>query len=64
MREKYAQCYGAFKLPDTETKTNTDPDKMCIERNGYLHQSLSLRSMNTSTQLCTSHFYRSLSLPE
>ena len=33
------------------------PNLMCTEPNRYLHQSLSLSSMNTSTYFCTSHFY-------
>ena len=53
---------GSFTLPDTETETNTDTDKMCTEPNGNLHRSVSLSSMNTSTQFYTNHCYRSLSL--
>ena len=44
---------GSFTLPDTETETNTDTDKMCTEPNGNLHRSVSLSSMNTSTQFYT-----------
>ena len=35
---------------------------MCTEPNGNLHWSLSLSSMNTSTQFCTSHFFLGLCL--
>ena len=44
-----------YKKSFAETKTDTDADKMCTEPNGNLYQSLSLRSTNTCTQLCTSH---------
>ena len=53
---------GSFTVPDTETETNTDTDKMCTEPNGNLHRSLSLSSMNSSTQFYTNQFNQSLSL--
>ena len=40
----------------------TDTDKMCTEPYVNLHRSLSLSSMNTSTQFFTSHFFISVSV--
>ena len=40
--------YGSFNLPDMYAYTDTD--KMCTGLNGNLHWSLSLSSMNSSTQ--------------
>ena len=34
--------HGSFTLPNINTQTNTDTDKMCVDPNGNLHQSLSL----------------------
>ena len=48
--------YGSFTRPET------DIDKMCPQPNGYLHRSLSLSSMNTSTQFYKSYFYWSLTI--
>ena len=44
-----------FTLPDTATEGDTDTDKMCTELNRNLHQSLSLNSMDTSTQFLILH---------
>ena len=48
------KAYGSFTLQDTET--DTDTNKVCTESNENLHQSLSLGSMNTSTEFYTSDF--------
>ena len=52
-QEGYNGRNGSFTLPDSET--DTDIDKMCTKPNG----NFSLNSINTSTQFCTSPFYRS-----
>ena len=53
--ERYMTCQyksnGSFTLPNTDTETGADTDKICIEPNENLHRSLSLTSMNTSTVL-------------
>ena len=60
MAKKYSyhipETYGSFTPPDTETVTDINTDKVWKEPNGNFHRSLSLSSMNTSKQFCTSHF--------
>ena len=51
---KFVWHYDSFTLPDTKTDTGTD--NMCTEPNRNLHWSMSLGSMNTSTQFITIHF--------
>ena len=46
-----------FRMPNNDIETDMDINKICTERNEYLHQSLYLSSMNNSTQFHTSHFF-------
>ena len=52
--------YGSFTLVDTAI--HTDINKLCTELNKNLNRTLSLCSMNNSTQFYVSHFYRSVSV--
>ena len=66
MAKKYShrilETYGSFTPPDTETVTDINTDKTWKESNGNFYRSLSMSSMNTFRQFCTSHFYRLLSV--
>ena len=56
---KFNKPYSSFTLHNTDIKTDTLPitditdiDKICTERNGYLHQSLYLSSIGLCLDVC------------
>ena len=59
-RDCVVKTNGSFTAPDTDTKTDTDTNKMCTEPNRNLHRSL--RAVQTTPHNHIQVFYRSLSV--